>query len=233
MSPEYDDLPIAVKGLPLINSLNKPVWSVPLLADKTLDLLGERESSSLLIGTHTTQPFTGSGFISGCRFPDRLRTTVCMQPSDVITRLGEIAFTERKQFACVLSAFEAHHFTPDEFAEYVRLCEKLCFGAVIMTDYAFKSTNPHEIFPTVQTTSERRQHERYGGYEHWHNSHSCFSESDFIETTQTSAHWSSYRGIRFPENRVGFIGSSSIPTENMDEICEEALLTRKQLQFLV
>lgn len=183
---------------------------------------GPHDDESLLIGTHTNIPFAGSAMLSE-RFSENHREIVVDSPKDVLARLRILAQHNVQQFACVIAAFELHHFDRRDMQDVLELAQLLSHGVVLTGDYAYRGLAPETVQPHAQSGMERLQQKIYGSYDAWFKSHAIFRPDDLDEEIREPG-WKSIETFRFANNQVGAIGSMTMSSADLQTIVTSASL---------
>lgn len=193
------------------------------LASRTQELLGDQSPRSLIIGTHPDIPLTGDGMLSSLTFKEQNRTRIVDTPLDVLDRLRHLVTQNYRRYACVMAAFETHHFEPRFREDLMDLLEKLSHGTVIMADYSLAGVDTERAYRETQSTVEIKQQKISGGFEKWLPSHAVFTPHSFLETAR-QADWSSFQGFTVPHHKVGMIASPTLTHSELRYISEPVLL---------
>ena len=207
---------------PSVNT-TKAVSSVLFdLASRTQELLGDGNPTSLIIGTHPHIPLTGDGMLSSLTFKERDRTRIVDTPMDVLDRLRHLVTKNYRKYACVMAAFETHHFEPRYREDLMDVLEKLSHGTVIMADYSLAGVDKERAHRVTQSSVEMKQQEISGGFDRWLPSHAVFTPKSFLETAR-QADWSSFQGFTVPHHKVGMIASATLSPGELQYITEPVL----------
>lgn len=183
---------------------------------------GPSDNESLLIGTHTNIPFAGDVMLSE-RFLQNERERIVDTPKDVLARLRMLVQNNVRRFACVIAAFELHHFETRDMQDLLELAHLLSHGIVLTGDYAYRGLDPAAVFPHAQAATERLQHRLYGSYDNWFRSHAVFRPGD-LDADIREQNWKSIQTFQFANNQVGAIGSMTLDEEDLGHIVTSASL---------
>ncbi len=216
-SPETDSpsSPVINTGLPASSTLFD-------LSLRTQDLLEEKHPQSLIIGTHPKIPLVGDGLLSSSRFEEAGRTRIVDSPKEVLERLRMLVHQHYRRYACVMAAFEFHHFKGRDLSDFTELLQMLSHGTVIMADYTLAGIHSEVARQETQSRVEVIQQGIYGGFEKWFNDHTVFSTQGFLDTAK-DADWKSFTGFTMPNHKTGAIASSSLSQAELTLITNEAI----------
>ncbi len=192
------------------------------LSVKTGEALDERNPESLIIGTHPHIPLVGEGCLSRLKFPKSTRTRIVDLPSTVLEKLELLLTENRNRFACVIAAFEAHHFHGDALKQLVEMLSELSHGVVLVSDYAYQGCALNDLREISQSKNEQKQQQIYGGYESWARDHAVFSNEGFAHA-MSEADWTSLQNFSFPNRRVGMMASPTLRDRDLESIWRQVI----------
>ncbi len=198
------------------------------LSVKTGEALDERNPESLIIGTHPHIPLVGEGYLARSKFPHAARTRIVDFPSTVLEKLELLLAENRSRYACVIAAFEAHHFHGDALKQLVEMLSELSHGVVLVSDYAYQGCALDDLRDISQSRNEQTQQKIYGGYESWVKDHAVFSNEGFAHT-MSQADWTSLQNFSFPKRRVGMIASPTLAEHELEKIWGDVVGIRSKI----
>jgi hypothetical protein len=202
------------------------------LANGTKKILDEDHPRALTIGTHTRMDYNvGNILLWNENFPRELRTSIVDTPQEVLIRLRDLAREKYKQFDIVLSAYETHHFSPEQLDDVIELSQRLSRGSVIAMDYAIADAPYAEAVDLARRKIDQKILRAIGGPEGWVQSHSVFSEKSFHDAME-KPEWRSAQKFRLQNFGAGFIGSTELSQAEMNALTTNALLTRNDANIL-
>ena len=192
------------------------------LASKTYDVLGERHPRSLIVGTHPDIPLVGDGMLPSTKFQETDRTRIVDTPLEVLDRLRTLAHQNYRSFACVMAAFEFHHFRGRDRKDFIDLLQMMSHGTVIMADYSLSGVNKELVRKQATSRVEVIQQEIYRGFEPWLADHAVFTPESFLVSVGDSD-WASSQGFTMPQNKVGMIASPTMSEHELEQIYKPSL----------